>query len=71
MKDVVKYGLAVGLYIALGLVTKRFLTWTWGPFYFIVVLEVLPRTFNRLRHGPGAPKPLSESFTSADAIPEL
>ena len=69
MKDVVKYGVAVGLYIALGLVTKRFLTWTWGPFYFIVVLEVLPRSFTRLRHG--APKPFSESFTSSDPIPEL
>ena len=42
-------------YIVLSLFTKRFLTWTWGPFYFIVVLEVLPRVIGRLRGKAAAP----------------
>jgi hypothetical protein len=42
---------AVALYVVIGVFTKRFLTWTWGPVYFMFVLEVVPRTFGRLRGG--------------------
>ncbi len=42
---------AVVGYIVLSLFTKRFLTWTWGPFYFILTLEIIPRVVHRLRVG--------------------
>jgi hypothetical protein len=35
-------------YIALILLTKDFLTFTWGVCYFVVVLEVLPRVVRRI-----------------------
>jgi len=70
VKEFVRYGIAVCLYIALSLVTKRFLTWTWGPIYFIVVLEVVPRLFNRLRHGPAAPEPFGPLPRPTEAIAE-
>lgn len=43
------YALAVLGYIALILLTKDYLTFTWGVFYFVTVLEVLPRVVRRLR----------------------
>lgn len=58
MKESLRYGLAVAGYIALSLVTKKYLTWTWGPTYFVLTLEVLPRTWRRLRSlGRPAPEP--------------
>jgi hypothetical protein len=55
MKAWIGYALAVLGYIGLSFLTKNFLTWTSGPVYFVVVLEVLPRSFRRLR--AGRPKP--------------
>jgi hypothetical protein len=45
----VQYTLAVLGYIALIDVTKDYLTFTWGLFYFVTVLEVLPRFVRRIR----------------------
>lgn len=47
-RESVRYPLAVLGYIALILLTKDFLTFTWGVCYFVVVLEVLPRVVRRL-----------------------
>ncbi|MCW2495781.1 hypothetical protein [Jatrophihabitans sp.] len=44
-----RYALALLGYIGLGILTKHYLTFTWGIMYFILVLEVLPRTYRRLR----------------------
>jgi hypothetical protein len=49
VKEVVRYGLAVLVFIGVSFLTKNFLTWTSGPLFFIIVLEVIPRTFRRLR----------------------
>ena len=60
MKDPVRYGLAVAGYIVLAMFTKQFLTWTYGPLYFMLTLEVLPRSWRRLRGavtGPPATQP--------------
>ena len=48
-QETVQYTLAVLGYIALILLTKDFLTFTWGVFYFVTVLEVLPRFVRRIR----------------------
>jgi hypothetical protein len=48
-RESVQYTLAVLGYIALILLTKDFLTFTWGVFYFVTVLEVLPRIVRRIR----------------------
>ena len=44
-----RYGLAVLGYIGLAMLTKRFLTWTSGPIYFVLVLDGLPRTVALVR----------------------
>ena len=44
----VRYVLAVVGFVVLGFFTKKFLTWTMGPIYFVTVLEVLPRTLRLL-----------------------
>jgi hypothetical protein len=49
MREGVRYGLAVLGYIGLAMLAKRFLTWTSGPIYFVVVLEALPRAVARVR----------------------
>jgi hypothetical protein len=49
MRDWIRYSLAVVGYIVLAMFTKHYLTWTYGPIYFIVVLEVVPRVFRRIR----------------------
>ena len=54
-REWVRYSVAVVAYIVLSLFTKRFLTWTWGPFYFILTLEILPRVVNRIRRGQDEP----------------
>lgn len=51
-----QYALAVVGYIVLGFVTKQFVAFTWGPIYFVTVLEVLPRVYRRLRD-PNGPRP--------------
>jgi hypothetical protein len=53
-RESVRYTLAVLGYIALIGATKDFLTFTWGVFYFVTVLEVLPRCVRRIRAGWGA-----------------
>jgi len=60
MKEWVRYALAVAGYVALSLVTKKYLTWTWGPTYFILTLEVLPRLWRRVRRRrPAVAEPAS------------
>ena len=54
-QETVQYTLAVLGYIALILLTKDFLTFTWGVFYFVTVLEVLPRFVRRIRGRGSAP----------------
>lgn len=44
-----RYALAMLAFIGASFLTKNFLTWTSGPLFFIIVLEVIPRTFRRLR----------------------
>jgi hypothetical protein len=48
-RESVQYTLAVLGYIALILLTKDFLTFTWGVIYYVTVLEVLPRFVRRIR----------------------
>ena len=57
MSDPVRYGLAVVGYIVLAMFTQQFLTWTYGPLYFMLTLEVLPRTWRRLRGAPAKTTP--------------
>jgi hypothetical protein len=54
-QDFAKYAVAVVGYIIIGYLSKEFVAFTWGPLYFVAVLEVLPRTYRRLRNprGPG------------------
>ena len=59
MSDPARYGLAVVGYIALAMFTQQFLTWTYGPLYFMLTLEVLPRTWRRLRRTPAKTAPPS------------
>jgi hypothetical protein len=54
--EFLRYAAAVIGYIVIGYLTKQFVAFTWGPLYFVAVLEVLPRTYRRLRH-PHAPRP--------------
>jgi hypothetical protein len=61
VKDPLRYGLAVAGYIVLAMFTKQFLTWTYGPLYFMATLEVLPRTWRRLRALRATPAPASEA----------
>jgi hypothetical protein len=49
MRDWLRYTLAVLGYIGVAMLTKRLLTWTSGPIYFLVVLEVLPRLVARIK----------------------
>jgi len=64
------YVVVVAAYIVLGLFTKRFLTWTWGPIYFVVALEVLPRLIGRLRHALFGSRSVSGSAATSEAIVE-
>jgi hypothetical protein len=65
-REALQYTLAVLGYITLILLTKDFLTFTWGVFYFVVVLEVVPRFVRRVRgRGAEPPQPtLSETTES-------
>ncbi len=54
-RELVRYGVAVVGYIVLAMFTKQFLTWTYGPLYFMLTLEVVPRTWRRLRGAAGQP----------------
>ena len=47
--ETARYALALLGYIVLGIVTKKFLTFTWGLMYFLLVLEVMPRTYRRAK----------------------
>ena len=60
------YTLAVLGYVVLILATKDFLTFTWGVFYFVFVLEVVPRFVRRIRGRGTEPTPaaLSETIES-------
>lgn len=49
MREFWKYALAMLAFIGVSFLTKNFLTWTSGPLFFIILLEVMPRTFRRLR----------------------
>jgi hypothetical protein len=51
-----RYAAAVLGYIVIGYFDKRWVAFTWGPLYFIAVLEVLPRTYRRIRN-PRGPRP--------------
>jgi hypothetical protein len=64
LSDRYRYALAVVGYIALAMVTKQFLTWTYGPLYFVLTLEVLPRTWRRLRGRQPATPPVAERVSA-------
>lgn len=49
MREGLRYTLALLVYIGIAMMTKHFLTWTWGPIYFVTVLEVLPRAYRVVR----------------------
>lgn len=63
-RETVQYTLAVLGYVVLILVTKDFLTFTWGIFYFVVVLEVVPRCVRRIRGRGTEPPPAALSETA-------
>ena len=48
-REVTRYTLALLGYIVLGVITKKFLTFTWGLMYYLLVLEVLPRSYRRAK----------------------
>jgi len=45
---VLGYVAALASYVAISFLTKRLLTWTNGPLYFLFTLELLPRGVRRL-----------------------
>lgn len=47
-KDLLIYGAAIALYIVIGLFTKRLLSWNLAFLYFVIVIEVIPRTVRRV-----------------------
>jgi hypothetical protein len=55
-REFLRYAAAVLGYIVIGYFDKRWVAFTWGPLYFIAVLEVLPRTYRRIRN-PRGPRP--------------
>ena len=48
-REASKYALALIGYIVLGFFTKKYLTFTWGLMYYLLVLEVIPRTYRRAK----------------------
>jgi hypothetical protein len=64
-RELIRYGVVVLGYIVLAMFTKRYLTWTWGPIYFMTMLEVVPRLFHRIRYGRAKP-----SVSALSAPPE-
>ena len=48
-REVTQYTVALLGYIVLGIFTKKFLTFTWGLMYYLLVLEVMPRSYRRAR----------------------
>ena len=56
-REPVRYAIAVLGYIGLAMLTKQFLTWTYGPIYFMLTLEVLPRCWRRIRRGRTSRQP--------------
>jgi hypothetical protein len=55
------YVLSIGTYIAISFFTKHLLSWNLALAYFLVTLEVLPRSYRRLVAGSGRAR--------ADALP--
>lgn len=47
-RDLLIYGAAIALYIVIALFTKRLLSWNLAFLYFVVVIEVIPRTVRRV-----------------------
>ena len=61
-----RYAVAVLGYIGLAMLTKRFLTWTYGPIYFVTVLEVLPRVYRRVRSWLPTRRALADVATGSE-----
>lgn len=61
MKDIVKYGSAVVVYVALTLVTKKHLNWIAGPLFLVVIFDVIPRMARRVRGARGGAAPQRSS----------
>jgi hypothetical protein len=57
VKVLVTYGLSVFCYIVITFFTKRLLSWNLALVYFVATLEVLPRTYHRLRRELSSPAP--------------
>lgn len=49
MKEFERYALAVLAYVAVSFYTQKYLTWLWGPLFFLALLEALPRGWRWLR----------------------
>ena len=45
---VLAYALAIAAYVAISFATKRLLTWTNGPLYFLFVLALVPAGVRRI-----------------------
>lgn len=57
-----RYVAAIAGYVAIGALTKNYLSFTWGLLYFVTVLDVLPRTMRRLRGRSAEPvQPTAEA----------
>lgn len=54
-RDLLIYSAAIALYIVIGLFTKRLLSWNLAFLYFVLVIEVIPRTVRRLLGRRSAP----------------
>lgn len=70
MRQWLAYTLAVLGYIGLAMLTKRFLTWTWGPVYYLTVLEAAPRCYRRLRRLPTASWRFGRRRVEVEAVAE-
>jgi hypothetical protein len=61
VRDVIKYGAAVVVYIALTLVTKKHLNWIVGPLFLVTLFDVIPRTVRAVtRRRSPSDEPASE-----------
>lgn len=57
-----RYAIALLGYVAIGFLTKSFLSSTWGLIYFVTAVEIVPSLLRRLRAPGEAPdQPTADS----------
>jgi hypothetical protein len=65
-REGLRYAVALLGYVAIGLLTKGYLSFTWGLLYFVTMLEVVPRLVRRIRDRGDEP-----AQPAADVVIEL